>query len=167
MEISLLGGFTFAAPSETVSGTNPRWTGNAGLSYGASVALNIFGSSFDLESGVFSIQAVSEQDVNGASTIRTFRSMEIPLLLRFHFDDAVSIGLGVYSASSQGIVDPNFQSNDFGLLFSLAARMHLFSSLFLVVDARYQNGMSNLAIKPGDLLNTRSIQTLSGFSVVF
>lgn len=166
-DFNVYGGFTFAAPTERVQGTNQKWTGDAGTSYGASLGFGIFESPFALEIGAFSIQAVSRQDSGGTTAVRTFKSIEIPVLLRLKFDQAFSLGVGPYFASLIQLSGANgqFENQDRGLLLSLQAKMHLFSSVFLLFDGRYQHGLANLANQSGDLLNTRSVQGFSGLSL--
>ncbi len=160
LDLTFLGGYTYAAPTEKAGNNYPHWTGKSGFSFGASIAFNLLDSSFDLESGVFSIKAKSEQGSGAFRIERTFDSILIPLLIRYHFDRAASLALGAYTAASSDL-----PSDDRGLLLSIAARLHLTSHFYLVLDARYQHGLANLASVSGDYLNTRSIQGFAGVSV--
>ena len=166
-DFNVYGGFTFAAPTESVQGASQKWTGDAGTSYGASLGFGIFDSPFALELGAFSIAATSRQESGGVTTVRTFKSLEIPVLLRFRFDQAFSLGIGPYLAILNQLsgATGQFQNQDRGVIISLQAKMHLFSAIFLLLDGRYQHGLTNLATQSGDLLNTRSVQGFTGLSL--
>ncbi len=180
-DIAALGGLNYAAPTEHASGIDQHFTGDAASDFGITLGEKLFDSSFDFETGFFLLSEKSEQNVTGPTLIRSTQAKHIPFIIRYRFDDSMSLGLGGYASFYDGNVDTNLNNvttrqtseqanlyrNDFGILISLRAKLHLTKDFFLVLDARYQHGLTNLATQSADVHNTRSIQTLAGILFYF
>ena len=181
-EITAYGGINYAAPTEKMSGSDIHWTGNSSPAYGLSIADSLWGSPFELESGLFLLTSNIEQaDLTGTDVVEQMTSYQLPILLRFNFDPWISIAAGGYFATSNGNINKfvnssptsqsygaaGLQTSDAGLLFSLKAKLHINESLCLAFDARYEHGLKNVAVNSSDLFNTRSIQVFAGLSFQF
>ncbi len=160
-----------AAPTQKQNGGSLSWTGNVASGFGLLTGFSLFDTPFDLEIGGVYLNHSSERDSGGTLLTLNTHHLHLPLLLRFNFDDRVSIGLGGYASIAKGNVSTSIHDRDFGLLFSARASLKIVPQLYFIVDGRYQHGLSNLANIPpgipGDLLNTRSMQAYLGFSYRF
>lgn len=183
IEITGLGGLNFAAPTETANSLERHWTGSAGVSYGLTFALPLFDSPFDLETGVFMINENS--DIEGATgttpSNRKTRILQLPLVVRFNFDEHIGLGIGGYLGMGQGNVESTIASvissqtyeslglnkNESGLILNVRARFDLAPPLFFVLDARYQHGLSDRSTLSGDQFNTRSVQGFAGLQYIW
>ncbi len=184
-ETNLAMAISASAPSERFSGSNLRWTGNASTGMGIFLATNLGNSPFDMESGVI-YQNENLERVQGSDTLtRKTHQLQIPLLIRYHFDEKMAIGLGGYTTIAQGSVlqevnqigtlssyiDSGIKTRDFGLLLSARASLKIMEHWYLIIDGRYQHGLSNLASIPPrasqDFLNTRTFQAYLGISYRF
>lgn len=163
-ELSIVGGLNYAAPTQKVSGVGQNWTGDAAPAYGALLGTELFSTRFELESGILLMTSTYEEP--GAST-RNLGFTQVPFLLRFHIDEWISVGAGGYLAYTRGSRDPALTAGDQGLVLSLKAKLYLTATLQLVLDARYQHGLANMALVSSDLYNTRSIQMLAGVCIPF
>lgn len=166
-EITILGGLNFGSPTQRINGLDQHWIGNAAPAFGLLLGTQLFESRFDLESGVLFLSTQYEQNSNSVVITKKQESTHIPILIRFNFDQSVSLGFGGYLAYSRGTRDTTLTAGDQGLLISLKARFRLLTTLHLILDARYQHGLANMAILTSDLYNTRSVQILSGLALLF
>ena len=180
-EINALGGLNYAAPTESLSGVDQAWTGDAAPTFGFDAMLPLFDLPLSLESGVWFETATSEHTLSNISSSRETHWTEVPLLLHFHFDPFISLGAGGYLSFARGSVATTvngvtlsqsfgaaqIKDTDSGLLLDIRARLHVTPLLCFLLDARYQHGLSNLSTVSTNLQNTRSIQVLAGASFEF
>jgi hypothetical protein len=176
-EITALGGFNYASPTQHQGSNDYSWTGNSALDYGVSLSIPIFTPRFEIESGLFYLNSEVETNISNVDTTIDMHAVSIPLLFRFNFDPWVSVGVGGYYSMFKGNVEVSQPGNNYrqsydayglstsdaGLLFSLKAKLHITNDISFVFDGRYQHGLKNVALG-SDLYNTRSIQALAGFS---
>jgi hypothetical protein len=181
LEVTALGGATYAAPTERNANGTMTWTGNSAFSYGITASYPIFDLPFELETGLFSIANEIEGAVNGVDTTRKSRALHVPFLLRFNFDPWISLAAGGYYSSGQGNVDTSASGttvsqsyaaagllpDDAGLLIGLKAKLHVTTFMNFVLDARYQHGLKNVASSSAYLYNTRSVQVFAGLGFDF
>ena len=166
-EVTAVGGLNFAAPTQITSGVDQHWVGKSALSYGILIAHPILQSSFDFETGAVLLSSQYEQTVSGQTNIKTQNSTLIPLIIRYNFDERVGLGAGAYLSYARGNRDEALSRGDQGVLVSLRANFNLFPLASLILDARYQHGLANMAVKSSDLFNTRSVQFLTGICFSF
>lgn len=184
-ETNLAMGLSASAPSEQFSGNSLGWTGNTTTGLGLFIATNLGNSPFDLESGIISLGESLERIESGNTIARKIHHLEIPLLIRFHFDEQMAIGFGGYTTIAQGSVTnetngvgglssyetAGIKTRDYGLLLSARASLKVIEHWYVIIDGRYQHGLSDLAAKPprtsSDYLNTRSFQAFLGISYRF
>jgi len=185
IETNLAMALSASAPSEQQGGNSLGWTGNTTTGLGLFLATNLGNSPFDLESGIIYLGESLERVQGGNTIARKTHHLEIPLLIRFHFDEQMAIGFGGYTTIAQGsVTDENngvgslssydsagIKTRDFGLLLSARASLKIIEQWYLIIDGRYQHGLSNLALIPprtsGDYLNTRAFQAFLGVSYRF
>jgi|GEM_PF-1990842 len=180
-EVTAVGGLNYAAPTQRTSGIDIHQTGNATPTFGLLLATPLWGSGFDLEAGVISLAQQSERDDILPSRTQKMQFLQVPVVLRYRLDESISLGAGFYAAFAQGNVEMNqngiqtqlsyeslgYQKTDTGLILNLRARFAMAPPFYLILDARYQHGLSNLAQLPNDVLNTRSIQVMAGVTYEF
>ncbi len=163
-ELSFLGGLNYAAPTDIRLGQDQRPTGSAAPAFGLGIDLPFSELPFSFESGIFIKSSRSENSVSALPESKG-EWTDIPLLVHYHFDPSVSLGLGGYwSFFRSGNAIQKSESPDSGILVDLRARIRVTDTLFFLVDGRYLHGLSNLSAVPGDTYNTRSIQFLAGAS---
>ncbi len=181
LELTAWGGLLYAAPSESVQGIDQDWTGSAGNSFGFGALLPLGESPFSIESGVSWLKEASERTVSGSVSTRRTEWIQVPLVLHYHFDGSMSLGVGGYAGFARGMVSTSdsistvnqpydtaqMQTLDLGLLIDLRARFHLSESWSLIIDARYQHGFQDLSTITTKTLFARSIHMLGGFSYSF
>ncbi len=165
-DLSVLGGLNYAAPTDIRSGQDQRPTGSAAPVLGLSVDLPFSELPLSFESGIFLKSTRSENSLGVPSESESKGQWtDIPLLVHYHFDPSVRLGMGGYwSFLRSGDAIQESESPDSGLLLDLRARIKLSELFFFVVDARYLHGLSNLSSTPGDTYNTRSVQFLAGLA---
>ena len=180
-EITAVGGLNYAAPTQRTSGIDIHQTGNATGTFGLLLATPLWSSGFDLETGVVDLVQQSERDDVLPSRTQKMQFLQVPVVLRYRLDESISLGAGFYAAFAQGNVEMNqngietqlpyeslgYQKTDTGLILNLRARFAMAPPLYLILDARYQHGLSNLAQYTNDVLNTRSIQAMAGLTYEF
>ena len=167
-ELSLVGGLNYAAPTQKISGVGQNWTGNAAPTYGFFINTSIFGTAFDAETGLlFLTSTYGQPDSQGNMSDKTMHSTQIPFLLRFNIDEAISLGVGGYLAYTGEGRDPALSVGDQGLVADIRAKFHVLPQIHLLLDARYQHGLANQAIISTDSYNTRSVQFLAGIGIDF
>jgi hypothetical protein len=183
LELTLVGGYNYAAPTEKVTGTGDlQWTGDAATAYGAFLSTSFIVPLFDLESGLLFQNQKSERSINGNTLFETSKSIQLPILLRVNFDNFIGVGVGYYFNYGQGNIDTdmngtttslsysdsNRKSLDSGLLFDLRVKYPLAPALAIVFDGRYQHGLTNLETgstqAAGDSYYARMLQVLLGLS---
>jgi hypothetical protein len=162
--LSLLGGLNYAAPTDIRSGLDQHPTGSAAPIFGLGIDLPFSELPFSFESGLFLKSSQSKASTSGA-TDRSGEWTDIPLLVHYHFDPSVSLGMGGYwSFFRSGDAIQKSESPDSGILFDLRARIRVSDSISILLDGRYLHGLSNLSAVAGDTYNTRSVQFLAGFA---
>jgi hypothetical protein len=163
-DLILSGGLNYAAPTEIQSGSDRHWTGAAAPTAGLTLDLPLSEVPLSLETGVFWKSSKSERTDPDDSTKTTKGTWtDIPLLIHYHFDPSIRIGIGGYwSFLGAGDAVSPTESPDSGVLLNLRARFRIAEPLSLTLDARYLHGLSNLASNPSDTYNSRSIQVLAG-----
>lgn len=163
-DLILSGGLNYAAPTELKSGTDQRWTGSAALAAGMTLDLPFSEVPFSFETGFFLKSSMSERKAsNGTIESSTGAWTDIPLMVHYHFDPAISMGLGGYwSFLRSGNAVDAAESPDSGLLVNLRARFRILEPVSLTLDARYLHGLSNLSSNPANAYNSRSVQVLAG-----
>ncbi|MBS1958816.1 MAG: hypothetical protein JST80_05015 [Bdellovibrionales bacterium] len=163
LDFSALGGWNFAAPTETVTGADLHWTGDSGFSFGATVAAQLFETPFEFETGFFKLKENSTRnaDITSLLTGRQNDISVVPAIIRYMFDDHIAIGGGVYFGF--GSKDPSLQTTDFGILLNARARMIISGPFSFLIDGRYQHGLGNRLLSTSGLYNTRSIHGFVGF----
>jgi hypothetical protein len=163
-DITALGGINYSAPTDLRSGSDQRWTGDAAPLFGLSLDLPFSELPFSFETGFFLKESRSEK-TNPSLTSTSGSWTDIPLLVHYHFDPFMSLGLGgFWSFFRKGDTIAQSESPDSGLLMDLRAHIHLSEVISLILDARYAHGLSNLSAVAGDTYNTRSVQFLMGAS---
>ncbi len=167
-EVTVLGGLNYAAPSQKISNVGQNWTGDEAAAYGALIGDSLFNTPLELETGILFLNEKYEQPgATNTTTTRTAGQTQLPILLRWNFDQWFSLGVGGYFAWARGARDSTLSSSDQGLLGSLRAKFYISTELHFLLDARYQHGLSNQALIAGDSFNTRSIEILAGFGYNF
>jgi hypothetical protein len=120
-------------------------------------------------------------DDTTTGVITSTHAIQVPVLLRFYLHPMISIGVGGYWAHGVGSVntedssgnvlstgsyaDNDTKVNDYGLVGSVAVRFPLSQTMRLLIDARYNYGLSNVYTDPlaaGDTSKDRDIQALVG-----
>jgi hypothetical protein len=163
-DLILSGGMNYAAPTELKAGSDRHWTGAAAPTAGLTLDLPLTDLPLSLETGVFWKSSKSERTgSDGTTQITEGKWTDIPLLIHYHFDPSIRLGLGGYWSflGSGDAVSPT-ESPDSGILLNLRARFRISETFSLILDARYLHGLSNLASSPADTYNSRSIQVLAG-----
>ena len=181
IEISVVSGINFAAPSYSSHAVVQPTTGTGSFEIGALSAIPIrYG--FEFETGLL-YQNVDYSSSNGTILSEiSFSELQVPFLVRYKIDEKIGIGLGTFwdiglggvsSKNSAGqntntFSDLNLFSNDFGLLFNVHALIPLNEWLAVVIDGRYLLGLEERA-KDVSLASykTRSIQGLLGMALFF
>ena len=164
-DLLVFGGLNLAAPTEIRAGVDQHWTGAPASLFGLGIELPLSGIPLGLETGALLKNSKSEQTSNGSTTTLTGTWTEIPVIIHYHFDPSISLGLGGYwSFLSKGDAVSPLESPDSGVLLDLRARIRISDAVALFLDARYQHGLTNLAATPTDTLNTRSVQILGGIA---
>jgi hypothetical protein len=172
-----------AAPLQQLNGTTLSWTSKTGISGGVLLSAGFEEAHLTLETGVIQLKESSERITPSSILTRENTRLQIPLVLRYQFDDRFGIGVGAYTSFSNGSVltttssqstsleshvSAGIQERDMGLLICARASIPIVSDLRFVIDGRYQHGLSNLAMIPpgaaGDYHNTRSMQAFLGLS---
>lgn len=175
IDFSLLGGLNYAAPTQTLSGADQHWTGESGFSFGGTVGISLWDLPFDFETGAFLLNENSSS--NSVISSRKNKMLQIPFVVRYNFDEHIGLGVGGYFAFGQGNVESTVgglpvsssysaageSDTDSGLILNLRARFNLAPPFYFILDARYQHGLSDRSLSPGDVFNTRSIQGFAGF----
>jgi hypothetical protein len=120
-------------------------------------------------------------DDTTVGTITSSHAIQVPVLLRFYLHPMFSIGIGGYWAHGVGNIN-NEDSNgnitstvsyaandtktdDEGLVGSVAVRFPLTQTMRLLIDARYNYGLTNVYTDPsgvGATSKNRDIQALVG-----
>jgi len=163
-ETTLFGGLNYAAPSDIRSGIDQRSTGLAAPIFGLGLDLALAGLPLSFETGLLLRSSESETGITPA-TRASGSWTDIPLLLHYHFDSSVSLGIGGYwGFFRNGSAIQKSESPDSGLILDLRARIHLTELWSMVIDGRYAHGLANLSSIPGDTYNTRSVQFMLGVS---
>jgi hypothetical protein len=158
-QFTALGGLHFAAPTEIISGSDSRWTGVAAPEWGLTVGKSLLFVPFEIETGVFFQGEESQREIPGTRLTRSARHTQVPLVIRFQFDQNISMGAGGYVSWAH---QPTQEKMDAGLIINARAHFNLIPTLVFILDARYQHGLSNRATAANDLLNTRSVQGFAG-----
>jgi hypothetical protein len=184
-EINAVGALNASAPSELKNGTSQGWTGNTTSGMGLLVATNLGSSPFDLETGAIYLNETSARIDSGNKVNRITLRLQIPLLIRYHFDERMALGIGGYAGIGQGSVitetngtgvlnsysDAGIKLQDYGLLLSARASLKILEQWYFIIDGRYQHGLSNLSQIPpgtaGDYINSRAFQANLGISYRF
>jgi len=174
-----------AAPSQQLNGSTLSWTSKTGFSGGVFISVGTENIPLVLETGLIQLKESSERVTPSSLLTRENTQLQIPLLLRYQFDDRFGIGVGAYTSFSTGSVltstnqsgtleshaTAGMQDRDMGLLISARASIPIVSDFRFVIDGRYQHGLSNRAAIPpglsGDYFNTRSMQAFLGVGWVF
>jgi hypothetical protein len=180
-ELTVLGGVNYAAPTQRTAGVDIHQTGNATPTFGLFGSTSLFSSAFTIETGVVSLTQQSERDNFVPFVTQKMQFIQVPLLLRYHLDQSISLGVGGYAAFAQGNVQTTQTSvttetpyetlflnkTDAGLLLNIHVRFAMAPPFYAIIDARYQHGLMNMAKTQNDLLNTRSVQAMAGLSYEF
>jgi hypothetical protein len=158
-------GFNFANPTvSTGTGTNSTTT-NATFGGGIIADLSFY-EDFQIEAGALYLPySYSNSIITGTtSTQYTYKFFHFPVLVRWSPLPILSIGAGGYLGFGTGTIDSqvnlgngtsttplsssystaNFNSTDFGLVFSVAGDLPIGPLVSLFVDARYQLGLVDL-----------------------
>jgi hypothetical protein len=176
VDVAILGGLNYAAPSENISGIDQKWTGDAAVTYGIDAALPVLALPLALQTGLYFGNSSSEQSLSGNASTRLTHWTLIPLQLNYYFDERISFGAGGYFAFSRGEIETTtngtttsqsydsakVNTSDSGLLVNVRAFLHIAPPVSIVLDARYLHGLSNRSLISGSLSNTRSVQLLAG-----
>jgi hypothetical protein len=120
-------------------------------------------------------------DDTTTGVITSSNAIQVPVLLRFYLHPMFSIGVGGYWAHGIGTVktedsggdvtstgsyaSQSLKTNDDGLVASVAVRFPITQTMRLLVDARYNYGLSNVYTDPlgtGGTSKNRDIQALVG-----
>ena len=179
-EITAVGGLNYGAPSQTLGGISQQQTGDAAAAFGVLAAVNLFDSSFDLESGVIFATQQSDYQTLPVFT-RKISWTIIPAVVRYNFDENLAIGAGAYAAFAGNNSDQiqngftttinysalNLSPNDAGMIANSRARFAVAPPFYFIIDARYLYGLKNLALNGIDVYNTRSVEAFVGISYRF
>jgi hypothetical protein len=158
-------GLNFANPSISNSVSTSSPTTNATFGGGALADVNFYGD-FQAEIGLFYLPYSYSISVTGGSTSTqtTYKFIHLPFLVRWSPIPILSVGAGGYFGFGTGTIDSqvnlgngtststssvtyqqqNFNTTDFGLIFSAAGDLPLGPIVSLFVDARYQLGLTDL-----------------------
>ena len=174
-----------AAPTQLQNGTSLGWTGEVAPSFGLLTSYSLFNTPFDAEIGAIYLNQTSDRNNLGTNLAQQTHGIHLPLIFRYNFDERVGIGVGAYASiangditsvqngvtSLSGYADRGIHNRDFGLLFSARASIGITPHFYVIIDGRYQHGLTNLSNippgTPGDYLNTRSVQAYLGLSYRF
>lgn len=143
-----------------------EYSGNFGIAFGGLAELDLSGNSLGLEFGLLIAPRGYSFKQNGdTEEISADQSaLELPILVRYHFNPMISFGAGLYYAHYLGTYDQEtknlntgsssinrygygdsavtFTPNDFGLVFSLAGTYPVGGAKALL-DIRHQIGLKN------------------------
>ena len=195
LELLILGGPTISDPSFTQSSqegintvTNSATASGVGFTVGVLARIPI-SDAFQLETGLSYLQRNYTISVIGSlnySFDETLKGIHIPVLVRTHLIENLSVGLGGYFVHELGdvydtnlVVDNNsepdqansynadqYNRNDFGLEGSIAYDLPVlpqFGDFYsLTVDIRYLFGLTNFGSGSATSLNTRDVLFTAG-----
>lgn len=156
-----------AAPSQRQNANSLSWTGRTTFGGGLLSSIEIPNTPLFAQIGFIFSHARSETTLASGIVESETRSLHVPLLVRYQVDDRFALGLGGY-ADILSQFPTGTHDRDFGLLISARASIPLIPRVRLIIDGRYQHGLSNLSNIPpgsiGDYLNTRNMQAYLGVS---
>jgi hypothetical protein len=178
LSVSAVGALNFSNFSTSPTQTTTTATGTT-VGFGALGSLSVF-PAFSGEIGLLYVPRKVSTELAGANVATvSSNTLQIPLLVRFTGLPIVSVGAGVYFASTLGngsVTTPtqkdatysysanNRSTSDFGLTASLAANYPLLPMLSLVGDLRYLLGLTNQYSSGAVSQYYRDIQFLAGVS---
>jgi hypothetical protein len=174
-----------AAPTYSLVGlgdfSSPTGAGNTDtkIGYGGGLLVDLpMNYWWSLEVGGLYVQR--KTDFTDSSATGESDGIEIPVLLRYHFNRYFSLGAGGYynhavgnytltsdttgASSSSSYSDSSLSNYDFGLAAGAAIHVPLTSRIDFMADGRYTYGLTNVDETSGNSLKYRDIQVLLGFT---
>jgi hypothetical protein len=118
-----------------------------------------------------------QQILNATTSEISFQAIQIPILLRYYIAPTLSLGVGGYAEwgsyqdnSPAGITTgsysaSNYDAEDYGALFSLAARIHVIYTVDFLIEGRYLYGLKNISHFANTSIYLRDYQLLFGVSL--
>lgn len=186
MEVSVLGGLNYGGVSTSGTGySGVTIKAKGALTFGATIQFNMM-PAIALEVGAFSNGNKQSKTDGGGSYDQDFRSLEIPLLVKFTGVPFVDFGGGVYYekipttfnvtngtgavpyANGSNTVDETANDlNDFGAKLNARLKIPLAPLFHFLVDGSYKLGLKDLDKDPVDSRKTASYALLAGASIGF
>ncbi len=178
-ELGFIGGYNSNSPSISNAGVDATTSGSSGYELGAYFSQALV-NKFSIE-----IDTILEHKsyVLGSSSTGTTYSLndfQIPVFARYSIIPLFNVGLGLYWSSSFGSVSTNngtssttfsqsysaagLSETDFGLTTSIQARIPVTPVNRLILDVRYNFGLSNLSTDSANSYKSRELCFLAGFS---
>jgi hypothetical protein len=142
--------------ASSISAINTVYDSQAGSRFGLGVLIDsALTANFAIESGILYLPSAETTLFLGGPTEHSWKTVQIPLALRFTGLKPLSIGAGPYfeqflgdgtNVGTQGVLSQNW---GYGILFGAQARIPMTTKLDFVADARYELGLTNYALFPG------------------
>lgn len=185
LELNVLGGLNYGGVSTSGAGySGVSIKAKGALTFGATIQFNMM-PAIALEVGAFSNGNKQTITVPGGSYDQDFRSLEIPLLVKFTGIPLVDFGGGVYyemrpttynvtnspfasPANGSNTVDQTSDElNDFGVKLNARLKIPLAPLFHFLVDGSYKMGLKDLDKDPVDSRKAASYALLAGASIGF
>jgi len=176
----LLGGIASEYVSEEFGGFKSRHP----IGFTAGISFLFFaGRSFSLDTGVYFATPKFGLGFDGVGALNiTYKSIEVPLLVRWNIFDGFSFGVGGYvseglgnistkgdldtggvSEKEQSFEEAKIKRMDVGVAAGVQARLPVADKLRFLIDVRYHHGMNNLNQSTNSgAVYTRSLRLLVG-----
>jgi hypothetical protein len=193
LELVILGGPSISDPSfsktsvPTDTVTDSATASGVGFTFGALVRLPL-SPDFQLETGLTYLQRNYTISVLGGANYsfdETLKGIHIPVLIRAHIIDSLSVGLGGYLVHEFGdVYDSNvilnnqaqadaansydqnqYNRNDFGLEGSIAYDLPLSNGYSATVDVRYLLGLTDFGAGSSTSLKSRDVLFMAGLKL--
>ena len=190
LEITLVTGPVFSRFQESPNYSGFTYRPRMGLSFGALFNMRVY-DSLSLEPGLlFLLRRTSQDDPSitandpnaNPTLLSSFRTIQIPLTLRYQFAQFLSLGTGGYlaqgfsriqsrssrsSTTGEAGYDERFINKfDYGVVDSLRLGVPLAPELLLVLDTRYNVGLKDVNTSPSfGPKYWREVQFLIGLTV--
>lgn len=181
LDFTEFGALTLSSPNIS-SSQDSTLQSNLGALVGGGISLGVrvFGQ-FDVESGILYFgQSFSTTSSVNPSTQYTLWTAEIPVLVRYWFNEKFSAGIGGYwnhgsgnitvsqgsTTLIQGYQDLSWVPDEGGVCVSLRYRSPINELMSFIVDGRGLFGVTNMNHSGSGTFQTRSVLILAGVSFI-
>ena len=171
LEFGVIGGLNSSSPSISAGNVDANANSGGGYDLGAFFMMGLV-SDFSIEvDGLF-----QHKNFSSGITQFTMNNFLLPTFLRYSLIPLFNVGLGPYWGAGVGDVttaigntstshsygDSGLIKNDFGFTTSLQFKFPITPVNSLVLDGRYQFGLTNLSNTANGNFKTRGFQLLAG-----